>query len=41
MPPTQTAGPYAAMVDDPDGNVVLLTSDEGARVDRPMSTHDI
>ena len=34
MPPTQTAGPYAAMVDDPDGNVVLLTSDEGARVDQ-------
>jgi predicted lactoylglutathione lyase len=34
MPPTQTAGPYAAMVDDPDGNVVLLTSDEGAKVDR-------
>ena len=33
MPPTQTAGPYAAMVDDPDGNVVLLTSDESARVD--------
>lgn len=33
MPPTQTAGPYAAMVDDPDGNVVLLTSDEAARVD--------
>jgi len=31
MPPTQTAGPYAAMVDDPDGNVVLLTSDEAAR----------
>lgn len=29
-PPTQTAGPYAAMVDDPDGNVVLLTSDEAA-----------
>jgi predicted lactoylglutathione lyase len=28
MPPTQTIGPYAAMVDDPDGNVVLLTSDE-------------
>ena len=27
MPPTQTVGPYAAMVDDPDGNVVLLTSD--------------
>lgn len=34
MPPTQTFGPYAAMVDDPDGNVVLLTSDEAARVDR-------
>ena len=33
MPPTQTAGPFAAMVDDPDGNVVLLTSDEAARVD--------
>lgn len=32
MPPTQTAGPYAAMVDDPDGNVVLLTSDEAARI---------
>jgi predicted lactoylglutathione lyase len=28
VPPTQTIGPYAAMVDDPDGNVVLLTSDE-------------
>jgi predicted lactoylglutathione lyase len=34
MPPTQTAGPYAAMVDDPDGNVVLLTSDQAARVDK-------
>jgi predicted lactoylglutathione lyase len=33
MPPTQTAGPYAAMVDDPDGNVVLLTSDQAAQVD--------
>ncbi|MBW9095349.1 hypothetical protein JNB62_16825 [Microbacterium jejuense] len=30
MPPTQTAGPYAAIVEDPDGNVVLLTSDEAA-----------
>ena len=30
MPPVKTAGPYAAMVDDPDGNVVLLTSDEAA-----------
>ncbi|MFC6704014.1 VOC family protein [Flexivirga alba] len=32
MAPTQTQGPYAAMVDDPDGNVVLLTSDEPARI---------
>jgi predicted lactoylglutathione lyase len=31
MPPRKTAGPYAAMVDDPDGNVILLTSDEAAR----------
>ena len=28
MEPGQTSGPYAAMVDDPDGNVVLLTSDD-------------
>ena len=35
MAPRQTAGPYAAMVDDPDGNVVLLTSDEAGRLDRP------
>jgi predicted lactoylglutathione lyase len=27
--PQQTSGPYAAMVDDPDGNVALLTSDQG------------
>jgi catechol 2,3-dioxygenase-like lactoylglutathione lyase family enzyme len=27
LAPEQTSGPYAAMVDDPDGNVVLLTSD--------------
>jgi hypothetical protein len=27
MAPEKTSGPYAAMVDDPDGNVVLLTSD--------------
>jgi predicted lactoylglutathione lyase len=33
MPPTKTIGPYAAMIDDPDGNVVLLTSDQAARVD--------
>jgi catechol 2,3-dioxygenase-like lactoylglutathione lyase family enzyme len=31
MPPTKTAGPFAAMVDDPDRNVVLLTSDEAAQ----------
>lgn len=30
LPPTRTAGPYAAMVDDPDGNVILLTSDAAA-----------
>jgi predicted lactoylglutathione lyase len=30
MEPTQTTGPFAAMVDDPDGNVVLLTSDQAA-----------
>lgn len=24
--PVQTNGPYAAMIDDPDGNVVLLTA---------------
>jgi predicted lactoylglutathione lyase len=31
MPPTQTSGPFAAMVDDPDGNVILLTSDQAAQ----------
>jgi predicted lactoylglutathione lyase len=31
MAPTLTAGPFAAMIDDPDGNVVLLTSDEATR----------
>ena len=31
MPPEQTSGPYAAMVDDPDGHVVLLTSDDALR----------
>jgi predicted lactoylglutathione lyase len=24
--PQQTSGPYAAMVDDPDGNVILITA---------------
>ncbi len=31
MPPTRTTGPFAAMVDDPDGNVILLTSDKAAQ----------
>ena len=31
MSPEQTSGPYAAMVDDPDGHVVLLTSDDALR----------
>jgi predicted lactoylglutathione lyase len=25
-PPVQTNGPYAAMVDDPDGNMILITA---------------
>jgi predicted enzyme related to lactoylglutathione lyase len=32
MTPQRTTGPYAAMVDDPDGNVVLLTSDNALGV---------
>jgi len=32
MAPDRTSGPYAAMVDDPDGNVVLLTSDDALGV---------
>ena len=32
MAPQQTTGPYAAMVDDPDGNVALLTSDDALGV---------
>ena len=24
--PVQTSGPYAAMIDDPDGNMILLTA---------------
>jgi len=35
MEPTKTFGPYAAIVDDPDGNAVLLTSDEAASPERP------
>jgi len=30
MAPAKTTGPYAAMVDDPDGNVVLISSDAAA-----------
>ena len=30
LQPTQTLGPYAAMIEDPDGNVILLTSDASA-----------
>jgi hypothetical protein len=26
MRPEQTVGPYAAMMEDPDGNIVLLTA---------------
>ena len=35
MAPTKTTGPYAAMVDDPDGNVVLISSDAAADPDTP------
>ena len=38
MAPVQTQGSYAAMVDDPDGHVILLTSDEaGLGWPRPCS----
>ncbi|HEY0278854.1 MAG TPA: VOC family protein [Solirubrobacterales bacterium] len=30
MSPAKTTGPYAAMIDDPDGNVVLISSDAAA-----------
>jgi predicted lactoylglutathione lyase len=30
MSPRKTSGPYAAMVDDPDGNVILISSDAAA-----------
>jgi predicted lactoylglutathione lyase len=30
MAPKKTTGPYAAMIDDPDGNVVLISSDAAA-----------
>ena len=34
LAPTQTFGPFAAMVEDPDGNVILLTSDAAASPER-------
>ena len=34
MAPTHAAGPFAAMIEDPDGNVVLVTSDAAARPER-------
>lgn len=33
MTPQQTTAPYAGMVDDPDGNVILLTSDNALGID--------
>ena len=35
--PAKTVGPYAAMVDDPDGNVVLISSDAAADPDSAAS----
>lgn len=41
LPPTQTLGPFAAMIDDPDGNVILLTSDAAASPeDQPKASLD-
>jgi predicted lactoylglutathione lyase len=34
MAPRRTTGPYAAMIDDPDGNVILISSDPAANVDQ-------
>ncbi|SNY68607.1 VOC family protein [Paractinoplanes atraurantiacus] len=31
MAPRRTTGPYAAMLDDPDGNVMLISSDPTAQ----------
>ena len=33
MTPQHTNSPYAGMVDDPDGNVILLTSDNALGID--------
>jgi predicted lactoylglutathione lyase len=35
--PSKTVGPYAAMIDDPDGNVVLISSDPAADPDSAAS----
>ncbi len=37
MSPRKTDGPYAAMVDDPDGNVILISSDAAANPDTPAA----
>jgi catechol 2,3-dioxygenase-like lactoylglutathione lyase family enzyme len=34
--PAKIVGPYAAMIDDPDGNVILITSDRSTK-GRPTS----
>lgn len=39
QPPHHVApGIYAALVDDPDGNVLMLSSDQSARPDAPVTT---
>jgi predicted lactoylglutathione lyase len=35
--PSKTVGPYAAMIDDPDGNVMLISSDPAADPDSAAS----
>jgi predicted lactoylglutathione lyase len=35
--PSKTVGPYAAMIDDPDGNVMLISSDPAADPDSTAS----
>jgi predicted lactoylglutathione lyase len=37
MAPAKTTGPYAAMIDDPDGNVILISSDAAANPAEPGS----
>ena len=38
LQPTQTVGPFAALIDDPDGNVILLTTDAAASPERHLDT---